>query len=90
MSDIYEHEDAFKEANRCAGRRTDLARALKNCTGKDTAKLIIEDCKNKYENLFEAFIEGVEFGRTWPKEKTKSVTINADRLKHPYVERNEG
>ncbi len=64
----YDHEDAFKSANRCAGRLTNLADALKMADTKDQARLIILDCQEKYQNLFTAFIEGVEYGRRNPKE----------------------
>lgn len=62
----YDHEDAFKAANRCAGKRTKLADALKMADTADQGRLIILDCQEKYENLFEAFIEGVEYGRNTP------------------------
>lgn len=62
----YDHEDAFKYANLCAGRLTKLADALKSAQSKDQASLIIQDCQLKYQDLFTAFIEGVEFGRKNP------------------------
>ncbi len=64
----YDHEDAFKDANRCAGRRTKLADALKLATTKQMGAQIIEDCQNKYLDFFEVFIEGVEWGRNNPKK----------------------
>ncbi len=66
---IYDHEDAFKAANRCAGRLTSLADALKSAETNTQARLIIQDAQEKYEKLFNAFIEGVEFGRQNPKNK---------------------
>lgn len=63
----YDHEDAFKDANLCAGKYTRLADALKGCDNKDLARNIIEECKDNYERLFNAFIEGVEYGRRNPK-----------------------
>ncbi len=63
---IYDHEDAFKVANLCAGRRIKLVDVLKLCKDKDTAQLIIKGMQDQYENLFEAFIEGVEYGRKNP------------------------
>lgn len=63
----YDHEDAFKDANRCAGRRTKLSDALKVAANVDSARVIIEDCQEKYLTIFEAFLEGVEYGRRNPK-----------------------
>lgn len=68
----YDHEDAFKDANLCAGRRTKLADALRRTHDKHLAHLIIADCQEKYLQIFEAFIEGVEWGRNNPKEKEPS------------------
>lgn len=65
---IYDHEDAFKDANLCAGRLTNLPEALKMATDKDQARIIIRDCQDMYVNLFHAFIEGVEWGRKHPIE----------------------
>lgn len=68
---IYDHEDAFRAANLCAGNLTQLANVLKVSTDKDHARLLIEECQKTYENLFQAFIEGVDYGRKNPlQEKT--------------------
>lgn len=72
---VYDHEDAFADANRCAGRRTKLADALKSCTSKDMAVKMINDLQVIYLDLFEAFIEGVEYGRRNPKEVGKPDEI---------------
>jgi hypothetical protein len=64
----YDHEDAFVAANRCAGRYTNLSAALRHADNQDMARIIIEDCKEKYQNYFDAFLEGVEYGRANPKE----------------------
>lgn len=63
----YDHEDAFKEANLCAGRFTNLAEELKDIKNPRVFELVIEDLKKKYEIIFSAFIEGVEWGRKNPK-----------------------
>lgn len=63
----YDHEDAFKAANLCAGRLTKLSDALCVATDKYCAELIIADCQKKYADLFTAFIEGVDYGRRNPK-----------------------
>lgn len=68
MLNEYDHEDAFKDANLCAGRKTNLSDALKFCRDKDTARQIIGDLQGKHQALFEAFIEGVEWGRRHPKD----------------------
>ena len=65
----YDHEDAFNSANIFAGGRTKLAEALKLATDKCQASKIIEDAQRQYENLFDAFIEGVDYGRKHPKPK---------------------
>lgn len=65
----YDHEDAFKDANRCAGRTTQLAEALKQVETQTQARTIILDCQNQYEALFNAFIEGVEYGRKNPRSE---------------------
>lgn len=64
----YDHEDAFKEANRCAGRLTNLAEALKTAESRDQASRIIKDAQEVYLNLFNAFIEGVDYGRRNPRK----------------------
>jgi hypothetical protein len=65
---IYDdHEDAFKEANRCAGRKTKLSDVLKHAITKEQAQLVIFDSQEKYKDLFDAFIEGVDYGRKNPK-----------------------
>lgn len=63
----YDHEDAFKAANRCAGRYVKLADAIKFAESKDQARLIILDCQERYQFLFDAFIEGVAWGRENPR-----------------------
>lgn len=65
----YDHEDAFKNANLCAGRLTKLSEALKFIKDRDTACAIILDCQKKYNDLFTAFIEGVDYGRKNPLHK---------------------
>ena len=67
LMNIYDHEYAFKEANLCAGRRTKLADALGTAMDQHTARLIIQDCQDKYTNVFEAFIEGVAYARELAK-----------------------
>lgn len=64
----YDHEDAFKDASRCAGRLTNLSEAIKWASSKELASAIIYDSQKKYENLFTAFIEGVEWGRNNPRK----------------------
>lgn len=64
----YDHEDAFKDANLCAGRKTKLSEALKMAPDKDVARLIIADSQDRYQSLFDAFIEGVAYGRENPKK----------------------
>lgn len=66
---IFDHEDAFADANRCAGRRTNLSEVLRSIESTDQAVRIIEEAKKTHSNLFESFIEGVEWGRANPKEK---------------------
>lgn len=66
---IYDHEDAFKFANRIAGKLTKLSDALKICNTQEQARLVILDCQEKYEALFEAFIAGVDYGRKNPKDE---------------------
>lgn len=65
----YDHEDAFKSANRCAGRLTNLSEALKVADNENQARLIIEDCQDKYRKIFDAFIEGV----AWAREQAKEI-----------------
>ncbi len=71
MMNPYDHEDAFKSANRCAGRLTKLADALKTAETDLQARMIISDCQEKYQAIFDAFIEGVEYGRRNPKRVDK-------------------
>lgn len=66
-ADEYEHEDAFKEANRCAGRLTRLAARLSNAVTDLEKRRVLEECRVEYQNLFSAFIAGVDFGRKNPK-----------------------
>lgn len=65
---IYDHEDAFKEANLCAGQRTALADVLKAGLKKEHALAVIQGLQDTYLQLFEAFIEGVDYGRKHPSE----------------------
>lgn len=67
----YDHEDAFKYANRCAGRLTALADALKLSESKEQGQRIISVCMDNYEKLFTAFLEGVDFGRRHPMDMSK-------------------
>lgn len=64
---VYDHEDAFKSANRCAGRLTAMPDALKMADTQEQARLILLDLQDRYAKLFDAFIEGVEYGRSHPK-----------------------
>lgn len=64
----YDHEDAFKEANRCAGRATNISKALQTVETESQARLLLEDLQKQYVALFGAFIEGVEYGRKNPVE----------------------
>lgn len=59
----YEHEDAIRDANLCAGRRTKLADALKSVTDKQQGLRIISEAQDRYLDIFEAFIEGVAWAR---------------------------
>lgn len=67
----YDHEDAFQSANRCAGRRTQIADALKLANNQDQARAIILDAQKKYEDIFESFIEGVAWAREEFKRNNK-------------------
>lgn len=64
----YDHEDAFKDANYCAAKYTNLGDAIKLCGNKEVAALIIKELQDRYLHLFDAFIEGVDYGRRHPKE----------------------
>ena len=67
----YDHEDAFKSANMCAGRLTNMVEALKFCKDKDVARVLIGQMQETYQNLFTAFIEGVDYGRRNPRAEQK-------------------
>ncbi len=69
---VYDHEDAFKDANLCAGSKVKLSEALKSCQNKDLASVIIHDTQQRYRDLFDAFIEGVEYGRRNPAQPTET------------------
>ncbi len=66
----YDHEDAFKPANRCAGAKTKIGEALKMADTQDQARLILLDLQERYQALFDAFIEGVDWGRKNPKAES--------------------
>lgn len=63
----YDHDDAFREANLCAGKLTDIGNAIKSAESKLQAQIILEELKKQYEKYFTAFIEGVDYGRKHPK-----------------------
>lgn len=69
---VYDHEDAFKSANRHAGSVVKLGDAIKHVTDRDSAVRIIDDCRNHYEDLFDAFISGVAWARQEEKNKLDS------------------
>lgn len=61
-----DHEDAFKSANQCAGRLTDMVTELQACDSKERFAIIVLDLQKWYGKLFDAFIEGVAYGRDNP------------------------
>lgn len=63
----YDHEDAFREANRFAGGKTKLADALKFVEKDYQAREIILHALETYQGLFDAFIAGV----AWAREDAK-------------------
>lgn len=63
----YDHGDAFKDANLHAGRVVSLPEVLKRVTSKEQARAAIGEALVTYENLFTAFIAGVDYGRKNPK-----------------------
>ena len=69
---VYDHEDAFKDANLCAANKVKIAEALRGCTDRHLAISIIGDAQTQYQKLFDAFIEGVAYGREHPL-KTDTV-----------------
>jgi hypothetical protein len=69
----YDHEDAFKEANLCAGNKIKLVDALKICKDKEVARVIISELRDQYQALFDAFIEGVDYGRRNPLPEDEDI-----------------
>jgi hypothetical protein len=63
----YDHEDAFKDANRFAGGRTKIADALKLADTEYQARAIILHAQETYQGLFDALIAGVD----WAREQNK-------------------
>lgn len=61
------HEDAFKAANLCAGRMTDLARSLALTSSPDEIGVVLDNTRDLYMSVFNAYIEGVAYGRANPR-----------------------
>lgn len=76
----YDHEDAFKEANLCAGRAVNLPEAIKLSLNKDQARLMILQCQDQYLALFDAFIQGVAWGRNNPTHPHNDSASNNDNI----------
>lgn len=70
----YDHEDAFKAANLHAGNVVNLSDALQFNTDKDMARALIFEAQKQYEELFNAFIAGVDYGRKNPRDKSAEET----------------
>ena len=58
-----EHDDCFKHANIYAADKVDLISEIKKCTTREQVKWRIKNVQDKYLDLFEAFIAGVDHGR---------------------------
>lgn len=65
--DIFDHEDAFSSANRHAQEVVGIAEKLKNAANEDEAKAAIAVGQVKHQELFTAFIAGVDYGRKNPE-----------------------
>lgn len=69
MGNSYDHEDAFKAANLHAGRVIALPAGLKAARDMNHARVLIDSMQDDYQRLFDAFIEGVRYGRENPLER---------------------
>jgi len=58
------HQDAVPFANTYAGKRVNVVKALKDIHSDTYKKLIIQECKQEYVKIYNAFMAGVDYARS--------------------------
>lgn len=69
---IYYHKDAFRDATKCAARLTKLGDELHVVEKIELAWIVFNSLKDKHRLIYDAFLEGVDWGRKHPRQKEGS------------------
>ena len=78
MSEQY--EDCYKEANLCAGRIVDISSRLEGVTDKEEFVRVLGQAQLEYVAAFDAFVAGVAFERSKPKNHIRHLAEQAEDI----------